>query len=282
MEEENKKNRDDFTKRIKEQLAKRVGYLCSNPDCKKSTVGPSSDVEKSISYGIACHMKAAAENGPRYDVTQTSIERKDIRNGIWLCTRCSKKIDTDWFGHSVELLENWKYIAENNADVMSNHGKYYKNEPFIFYDNDIANVIEYFSKFSYEINEEGDLYDDLHRPQGGIIEKNKINSISDEYYNLILKDSFPKFYKIEKFLNDPINDELYIKYQVTAKDLNEELILYKKNSTCFEENLNNLYKKLLIKDDSKLTSPKIRGLLKVFLHYMYFYCDLGEKYDKTN
>ena len=33
-------NRDDFTKRIKETLAKRVGFHCSNPSCKIITSGP--------------------------------------------------------------------------------------------------------------------------------------------------------------------------------------------------------------------------------------------------
>lgn len=34
--------RDDFTIGVKEELAKRVVYLCSNPGCRQPTSGPQS------------------------------------------------------------------------------------------------------------------------------------------------------------------------------------------------------------------------------------------------
>ena len=35
--------RDDFAKAIKDKLAKRIGFRCSNPKCRKPTAGPHSD-----------------------------------------------------------------------------------------------------------------------------------------------------------------------------------------------------------------------------------------------
>jgi len=35
--------RDDFTKIVKEEVAKKVGYLCSKPDCQAPTSGPQLD-----------------------------------------------------------------------------------------------------------------------------------------------------------------------------------------------------------------------------------------------
>tara|TARA_B100000929_G_scaffold5347_1_gene4503 strand:+ start:517 stop:705 length:189 start_codon:yes stop_codon:yes gene_type:complete len=61
--------RDDFTKKTKEILAKRVGLLCSNPKCKKPTSGPNSDQNKSTNIGVAAHITAASVGGP--DTTQT-------------------------------------------------------------------------------------------------------------------------------------------------------------------------------------------------------------------
>ena len=34
-------NRDDFTKDTKNRAGSRVGFLCSKPDCRCSTIGPS-------------------------------------------------------------------------------------------------------------------------------------------------------------------------------------------------------------------------------------------------
>ncbi len=59
--------RDNFTKKTIEILAKRVGYICSNPNCKKHTIGPHKEAYKSTSIGIAAHITAASEGGPRYE-----------------------------------------------------------------------------------------------------------------------------------------------------------------------------------------------------------------------
>ena len=53
-------NRDDFSQNTIEILAKRVTYICSNPDCRKMTVGPNLDKKKATNIGVAAHIKAAA------------------------------------------------------------------------------------------------------------------------------------------------------------------------------------------------------------------------------
>lgn len=74
--------RDDFTKTTKDVLSKRVGGRCSNPECNVPTSGPHSDPEKHISIGIAAHITAASQNGPRYDPKLSSAQRSSIDNGI--------------------------------------------------------------------------------------------------------------------------------------------------------------------------------------------------------
>ncbi len=107
------KVRDDFNLKTKETLAKRVGYLCSNPNCKKPTIGPNLDPEKSLSIGKAAHITAASPNGPRYNNNLTRIERKHISNGIWLCSNCADLIDKDQNRFTVELITKWKNDTEN-------------------------------------------------------------------------------------------------------------------------------------------------------------------------
>ena len=87
--------RDEFSTTTKETLAKRVGYRCANPNCRKLTCGPCEDENKAINIGVAAHITAASPGGPRYDETLTSEERKSINNGIWLCQSCAKLIDDD-------------------------------------------------------------------------------------------------------------------------------------------------------------------------------------------
>ena len=107
--------RDDFDVKTKETLAKRVGYWCSNPGCRKLTSGPRSDPEKVLNIGVAAHITAASEGGPRYDPSLTPEERRSVDNGIWLCQNCAKLVDNDVQRYTVVLLREWKERAEEAA-----------------------------------------------------------------------------------------------------------------------------------------------------------------------
>ncbi len=102
----------DFRAHTKNVLAKRSGYRCNNPECRRMTVGAHSDQNKFVSLGQACHIEAASPGGPRHNPIQTAEERQDISNGIWLCYSCSKLIDSDPDKFTVEVLNNWKRLAE--------------------------------------------------------------------------------------------------------------------------------------------------------------------------
>ena len=68
--------RDNFSKNVKENLAKRVGYLCSNPECSCLTIGPKKGKNGAVNIGVACHITAASEEGPRYNKNINTIQRK--------------------------------------------------------------------------------------------------------------------------------------------------------------------------------------------------------------
>ena len=53
---------NSFTSATKTIIAQRAGYRCSYPGCNCGTIGPSSDPQKSISVGEACHICAASRN----------------------------------------------------------------------------------------------------------------------------------------------------------------------------------------------------------------------------
>ncbi len=104
--------RDDFSEPTKRELAKRVRYTCSNPNCENATIGPNSDPEKSTYVGAAAHISAAAPGGKRYDPNLTPEQRKHISNGVHLCFTCSKLIDSDESLFPTEKLREWKRVAE--------------------------------------------------------------------------------------------------------------------------------------------------------------------------
>lgn len=112
--------RDDFSVKTKDILAKRVGYTCSNPNCQMFTIGPNSDDNKNTSIGVAAHITAASQGGPRYDNNLSPDERQGIANGIWLCQSCSVLIDKDSKRFTVELLREWRDNAEKQASERLN------------------------------------------------------------------------------------------------------------------------------------------------------------------
>jgi hypothetical protein len=102
-------NRDDFREKTKLQLAKRAGWLCSYPSCRRLTVGGD------IMVGTAAHICAAASEGPRYDPNQTPEQRRAAENGIWMCRDHGTAIDSKDPEFTVAKLREWKACAEREA-----------------------------------------------------------------------------------------------------------------------------------------------------------------------
>jgi hypothetical protein len=64
---------------------------------------------------VAAHITAASPGGARYDADLTPEQRKDARNGIWLCQNCAKLVDNDDVQFPVEYLRAWKTMREIEA-----------------------------------------------------------------------------------------------------------------------------------------------------------------------
>lgn len=110
-----KTNRDDFSPKTKLQIAKRAGWLCSDPLCRRPTVGANSDGDGEIMVGVAAHICAAAPEGPRYDEKQSREERRSADNGIWMCGIHGTAIDAKDSKFTVELLRHWKEQAQKDS-----------------------------------------------------------------------------------------------------------------------------------------------------------------------
>lgn len=107
--------RDDFSTRTIDQLAKRAGNVCSNPDCRRPTFGAAKSHDGFVNVGVASHITAAALGGPRYDPNLTSEQRRNQSNGIWLCQTHGKAVDSDAGHFTVEMLRDWKRLTEERS-----------------------------------------------------------------------------------------------------------------------------------------------------------------------
>ena len=117
---------NNFSKPVRETLANRVGSLCSNPNCRKMTSGPSSDPTRAMNLGEAAHITAASPGWARYDESLSTEQRSSIDNGIWLCGVCAHLVDHDEQRFTVELLRQWREQAEEFAKQRINAGSKFR------------------------------------------------------------------------------------------------------------------------------------------------------------
>jgi NACHT C-terminal Alpha/Beta 2 len=105
--------RDNFSKQTVIEIAKGVGWRCSN--CMRPTVAANEAQNDTLIIADAAHICAASPAGPRYDPTQTPAQRRAKENGIWLCKVCARLIDLDPAKYTVDSLRKWKQDAQARA-----------------------------------------------------------------------------------------------------------------------------------------------------------------------
>lgn len=107
----------------------------------------------------------------------------------------------------------------------------------------------------------------------GIVKKNKINGLTEDYFQYIQKNSTPYFAEIKEFLEKARNVELKRAYHNAADELHEKIIVHRSEFNEFDRIFVNLY------DQFVEQCPQLKGmaqLIHVFLHYMYCNCDFGK------
>jgi hypothetical protein len=128
-DQSNQDERDDFTQPTRELLAKRAGYICGYPNCRRMTVAGSEDRKSGVTLtGVAAHITAAAKGGPRYDHDMEPEERSGEENGFWACQIHGKFIDDNPSKCTVEELRRWKTQHEKWVFYRVESGKNLFNE----------------------------------------------------------------------------------------------------------------------------------------------------------
>jgi|ERR1035441_8505394 hypothetical protein len=117
--------RDEFPDKTRRALAERAAHHCSFPGCSAITIGPSDESKVSVSKtGMACHIAAAAGGlgARRYVPNMTKGQRTSIKNGVWMCYKHGKLVDTDEKRFTIPMLRKWRELAEFRAQWMQDHG----------------------------------------------------------------------------------------------------------------------------------------------------------------
>lgn len=146
--------------------------------------------------------------------------------------------------------------------------------PDQFYEQDIRNVIVLFGKNTNWVtvqpiaNEDKIEYIDKEH-------KNALNNVDDSYFRDIKDYSLKYFRDIDKFLQDPINSEYLAMYLNTIADLRAYL-LRNETSYTFVQLLESIIEQI-VGVDCKQDIHKVRALVRVFVHFMYWNCDIGKK-----
>jgi hypothetical protein len=191
-------------------------------------------------------------------------------------------------GEKVTLIERIKSELEiKNADLIGREqiSSYLESYPFIanrlglskfiyplrFFEKDIKDVILVFAKQSGNIG----------KASGSIINsielidketKNELNNLGKDYFDFMKDHSLEYFKEIDKFLKEPKNDKYLNYYLNTVSDLQARITIERSSFGDFKELIEHLINFIV---DNNTDIKDLRRIVRVFIHFMYFNCDIG-------
>ncbi|WP_294405787.1 ABC-three component system protein [uncultured Clostridium sp.] len=170
-----------------------------------------------------------------------------------------------------QAISNKEIIqSANDTNIITNiYNLSYDN--FYFYEQDIKDVIIFFNK---NINNITQTDFPLINPVK-LTEKNILNKMSLETFNSIKNKDLSYFGKIRSFLKNPKNEEYVTMYNNTTTDLQEIVKAHIGSIDTFDKIFLSLYQYIISKSTDDKDFMKIRTKILLFLHFMYYNCDIG-------
>lgn len=178
-------------------------------------------------------------------------------------------------------IQNSEIIGKEDLDtylkatpiIVQRFGLHKFNTPERFYEKDIQEVILLFSDVNDYLNF------NPHNSSNELLsvdkkEKNILNNLSDEYFAFILEQSLPYFTEIDSFLKDPKNKKYNLKYRNTVLDLQAFIIQHRDDFPTFMDVIEHIVKCIVDLDREEIRDR--RNLVRIFVHFMYFNCDIGK------
>jgi len=167
-----------------------------------------------------------------------------------------------------EKIQQW---LQDYPSIVRKHNLSKLLLPLEFYEDDLKVLITQFSKIDFN----SEKIQKIIRINSRIpmSEKNNLNKLSEEYFNEVFTKSINDFSKIEAFIKDPKNKKIKNFYDNTIDDIQSKIIVKRNEFRTFEEIIEHLYDFVFHRNSSELKDS--RRLIRTFLHYMYFHCDIG-------
>lgn len=145
--------------------------------------------------------------------------------------------------------------------------------PLRFYEKDLRDVIIVFTEQSKTISTEAKSY----IKSFTVIDKekkNELNNLGKEYFEFLKSHSLQYFEEIEKFLRNPMNETYTRMYSNTVSDLQGAITIQRNHFNEFELIIEHLVSYTVENNKEKLKD--LRKIVRVFMHFMYFNCDIGK------
>lgn len=109
----------EFSQAVRQRLAERVAFMCSNPLCRRLTVKRAAEGDGVVHQGKASHILPASPSGPRAGKAGQADELcRSLENGIWLCDICAREVDDNRANYPVVTLHQWKDEAEHYVEEL--------------------------------------------------------------------------------------------------------------------------------------------------------------------
>ncbi len=170
-------------------------------------------------------------------------------------------------------IEDLDRIIDDNQQLETKYRLSRYQLPDRFYEQDIRDVILMFSNnnnwVTIQPDPEIDEYTYVDKKK-----KNKLNNIDDEYFDEIKSHSLKFFSDISDFLKDPKNLDCLTSYTNTTSDLRSYITKHSATHS-FTEILETIVSNIAGEQNTNIFN--VRYLVKVFVHYMYWNCDIGRK-----
>ncbi len=166
--------------------------------------------------------------------------------------------------------ESMKSYIVKDRSIWRDLGFESSSTPFRFNPDDLVSVIAAFH--AAVTNSGGSMNGATNFTFVDKKQKNKLNKLTPAYYEYIQTDSLPYFDKIKVFLENPRNETLRSTYHEAADELKVKIITFRDRFKNFDEVLIYLYDEIVNNGNVKIR----RKLVRVFLDYMYFDCDIGK------
>lgn len=162
---------------------------------------------------------------------------------------------------------------------ITNVNNYYSSMPraIHLYPNDIKELVE--GLFScVEGYTEGEHYNPSDLTYTDKEEKNKLNSLSDEYFRFIVDEQLAYFHTIDEFLKDHKNKDLLKIYHKTTSVIRWRIAIIKRKFETFEEIIFTICNELMEAKAHCFSGKEY--LCIIFINYMYWACDIGKRVDE--